>query len=107
VTRGVAEITRVAVAKGGDPLTLAGLAGVGDILLTCTGALSRNRAVGQALGEGKSLPEALALVGEVAEGVGTTKAAKALVDRLGVDAPIINAVYRVLYEGQPARDALL
>lgn len=107
VTRGVAEITRVAMAKGGEPLTLAGLAGVGDVLLTCTGALSRNRAVGQALGEGKSLDEALASVGQVAEGVRTTKAAKALVDKLGVDAPIISAVYRVLYEGQPARDALL
>jgi glycerol-3-phosphate dehydrogenase (NAD(P)+) len=107
VTRGVAEITRLAVAKGADPLTLAGLAGVGDVLLTCTGALSRNRAVGQAMGEGLSLEQALERVGQVAEGVETTRAAKALADQLGVEARIINAVYRVLFEAQPVRDALI
>ena len=107
VTRGVAEITKVAVAKGGNPMTLAGLAGVGDVLLTCTGGLSRNRAVGQALGEGLTLEEAVRKVKQVAEGVHTTKAAKQLVDKLDVDTPIIQAVYRVLYEDQPVRDALL
>ena len=107
VTRGVAEITRLAVAKGANPLTLAGLAGVGDVLLTCTGSLSRNRAVGEAMGRGLTLEAAVAEVKQVAEGVTTTQAAKALADKLKVDAPIINAVYRVLFAGQPTRDALL
>ncbi len=107
VTRGVSEITKVAVAKGANPMTLAGLAGVGDVLLTCTGGLSRNRAVGQLLGEGMTLDEAIREVKQVAEGVATTKAAKSLADQLGVDTPIIQAVYRVLYEDQPVRDALL
>jgi glycerol-3-phosphate dehydrogenase (NAD(P)+) len=107
VTRGVAEITRVAVAKGADPLTLAGLAGVGDVLLTCTGDLSRNLRIGEALGRGLSLPAAIEEVGEVAEGIETTRAAKALAGNLGVETPIINAVYRVLYENISPQDALL
>ena len=107
ITRGLAEITRVAVAKGANPLTLAGLAGVGDLVLTCTGSLSRNRAIGQALGEGKTLKQALVEVRQVAEGVRTAVSAKALVDKLGVYAPIIEAVYRTLHEDMPAREALL
>ena len=107
VTRGIAETSRLAVARGANPLTLAGLAGVGDMVLTCTGALSRNRAVGVALGQGKSVEEAIRGVREVAEGVSTAKSAAELARRLGVDAPISTAVYRVLYEGLPAREAIL
>jgi glycerol-3-phosphate dehydrogenase (NAD(P)+) len=107
ITRGVAEITRLAVARGGCAQTLAGLAGVGDLVLTCTGGLSRNRAMGQALGEGLTVPEALAKVGQVAEGVATCRAAFALATKLQVHAPIISAVYQVLYQGQPVRQALL
>ncbi|HET6346399.1 MAG TPA: NAD(P)H-dependent glycerol-3-phosphate dehydrogenase, partial [Myxococcota bacterium] len=107
ITRGVAEISRLAVAKGGNPLTLLGLAGVGDLVLTCTGGLSRNRAVGQALGEGKSVDVAVSGVRQVAEGVRTAAAAYRLAQKLGVDAPITSAVYRVLYEELPMRDAVL
>ena len=106
ITRGVAEMSRMAIAKGGQPQTLAGLAGVGDLVLTCTGALSRNRAVGQALGEGRTVAEALTAVGQVAEGVATSLAAYKLAQRLQVDAPIISAVFRVLYTGQPVQDAV-
>lgn len=106
ITRGLAEITRLAVAKGAHPMTLAGLAGMGDLVLTCTGGLSRNRAVGEKLGQGKTMNEALAEIGQVAEGVKTTLSAKQLADRLGVDAPITNAVYRVLYEDASIRDAV-
>ncbi len=107
ITRGVAEMTRMAVAKGAQPLTLAGLSGLGDLVLTCTGGLSRNRALGQALGEGKSVQQALVMVSQVAEGMVTTKAAYKMAQQCRVDAPIIGAVYRVLYEDQPARAALL
>lgn len=106
VTRGLSEITRIAVAKGANPLTLSGLAGVGDLMLTCTGGLSRNRAVGQALGEGKSLEEAQKSINQVAEGVKTAKSAYLLMEKLGVDCPIIEAVYRVLYAGVPLVDAV-
>jgi glycerol-3-phosphate dehydrogenase (NAD(P)+) len=106
MTRGIGEITRLAVALGGDPRTLAGLAGLGDLLLTCTGQLSRNRAIGVAIGQGKTLPQAVALVREVAEGVESARAAVALVRRTGVEAPILQAVFRVLHEAQPAREAL-
>lgn len=106
ITRGLAEITRLAVAKGAHPMTLAGLAGIGDLVLTCTGGLSRNRAVGQALGEGKTLQEAIASVREVAEGVVTAKSAYELAQKLEVDAPITSAVYKVLYEGVNIREAV-
>ncbi len=106
ITRGLAEITRFAVAKGANPLTLSGLAGMGDLVLTCTGGLSRNRAVGQALGEGKSLEQALKEVKQVAEGVRTTKSAYQLANRLNVDAPITRAVYSVLYENASIMDAV-
>jgi glycerol-3-phosphate dehydrogenase (NAD(P)+) len=95
------------VAKGGEPLTLMGLAGVGDLVLTCTGALSRNRAVGEAIGRGATVAEACTRVGQVAEGIGTTKAAYHLAQKLGVEAPITRAVYKVLYEGSAAQAALL
>ena len=106
ITRGLAEITRFAVATGGNPLTLSGLSGMGDLVLTCTGGLSRNRAVGQALGEGRTLDEALAEVKQVAEGVQTARSAYELAQRLKVDAPITEAVYRVLYEDIPVMNAV-
>ncbi len=107
VTRGLAEMNRLAVAKGANPLTLAGLAGVGDMILTCTGGLSRNRAIGQALGEGLTLKAAIHKVKQVAEGVKTTASAQRLAEQLNIDAPITNAVYSVLYAGEPVQNALL
>jgi glycerol-3-phosphate dehydrogenase (NAD(P)+) len=104
MTRGLAEISRRAVAQGGRPETLAGLAGLGDLVLTCTGALSRNRRVGQGLGRGLSLAEASA--GLVAEGVRTTLAACALAEREQVEMPISRQMRSVLHEGKPPREAL-
>ncbi len=106
ITRGLAEITRLAVAMGANPLTLAGLAGMGDLVLTCTGDLSRNRRVGLALGEGKSLDAILAELGEVAEGVITAKTAVALARELGVEMPITEQIHALLYEGKSAEQAL-
>jgi len=106
ITRGLAEITRVAVARGANPLTLAGLAGMGDLVLTCTGDLSRNRRVGLGLGKGQTLPEILAELGQVAEGVKTAKSARNLSLREGVDMPITQEVYAMLYEDKPVPDAL-
>ncbi len=105
LTRGLAEITRLAVALGGRAETLAGLAGLGDLVLTATGDLSRNRRVGQALGAGKSVAEALASR-SVAEGVRTTLAACALADRTGVDMPIARQMKAVLHEGKTPREAV-
>jgi glycerol-3-phosphate dehydrogenase (NAD(P)+) len=107
ITRGLAEISRLAVCKGANPLTLAGLAGIGDLVLTCTGDLSRNRTVGLRLGEGKPVAEVLAGMKQVAEGVKTTKSAHDLARRLQVDMPITEAVYRVLYENVPTHEATL
>ena len=98
ITRGLAEISRLAIAKGANPLTLAGLSGMGDLVLTCTGDLSRNRNVGLQIGQGKSLKEILGSMQMVAEGVRTTKSAKALSEREGVDMPITQEVYAMLYE---------
>lgn len=106
ITRGLAEISRLAVAQGANPLTLAGLAGMGDLVLTCTGDLSRNRRVGLGLGKGKSLPEILEELGQVAEGVKTTKSAHNLARRVGVEMPITAEVYAMLYEDKPVPDAL-
>lgn len=105
ITRGLAEISRLAIALGGRADTLAGLAGLGDLVLTCTGALSRNRRVGQALGRGQTLAEALA-PGLVAEGVRTTQAACDLAARAGIEMPICRQMHRVLYEGLPPRTAV-
>jgi len=104
ITRGLAEISRLAGALGGRPETLAGLAGLGDLVLTCTGALSRNRRVGQGLGRGLSLAEASA--GLVAEGVRTTLAACALAEQEGIEMPIARQMKAVLYEGKTPREAL-
>jgi glycerol-3-phosphate dehydrogenase (NAD(P)+) len=104
VTRGLAEITRLAIARGGRADTLAGLAGLGDLVLTCTGGLSRNRRVGQALGAGRTIEEATR--GLLAEGVRTTLAACTLAERAGIDMPIARAMRGVLYEGLEPRTAV-
>lgn len=107
ITRGLAEIGRLAAVKGANPLTLAGLAGMGDLVLTCTGDLSRNRTVGYELGKGRTLEDVLATLGHVAEGVKTTKSAHDLADKLHVELPIVAEVYRVLYEQKPALQAVV
>ena len=107
ITRGLAEMTRLGVARGGHPLTFAGLSGLGDLVLTCTGDLSRNRQVGLELGRGRTLSDILAGTKEVAEGVKTTAAAQELSTRVEVDMPITNEVYRVLYEDKEPRTAML
>jgi len=107
ITRGLAEIMRLGSKLGARPGTFAGLAGVGDLVLTCTGALSRNRAVGLEIGRGRALADVLAGRETVAEGVTTTESAKALAEREGVDMPIVAAVHRILFERQPARWALV
>lgn len=106
ITRGLHEITRLGVAMGGRPETFAGLAGMGDLVLTCTGSLSRNRRLGAALGEGKSLTEMLSETREVAEGVRTSKSANALAQQYKIDMPITTEMYRVLYENESPRDAI-
>jgi glycerol-3-phosphate dehydrogenase (NAD(P)+) len=106
ITRGLAEISRLGVALGADPLTFAGLAGMGDLILTCTGGLSRNRSVGVALGQGQRLPEILARMTMIAEGVETTRAAHALAQKTGIEMPIVTEVYAVLFEDRPAREAV-
>ncbi len=106
ITRGLAEIMRLGIAMGAHPQTFAGLAGVGDLVLTCTGSLSRNRQVGLEIGKGATLPEVLAGRETVAEGVVTTESARELAEARGVEMPIVNAVHRVLFEHQPARQAL-
>jgi glycerol-3-phosphate dehydrogenase (NAD(P)+) len=106
ITRGIAELGRLAIAKGGSVLSLAGLAGLGDLVLTCTGELSRNRTVGVEMGKGRSLDTVLRSLGHVAEGVTTAKSAYALGRQLNVDLPICTAVYRVLYENKPLHDAV-
>jgi glycerol-3-phosphate dehydrogenase (NAD(P)+) len=107
ITRGLAEITRLAVAMGANPLTLMGLAGIGDLVLTCTGNLSRNRRVGLALGQGKTLADVLAELGEVAEGVTTASSAHKLALKLGVQMPITAEVNAMLHEHKPAVAALM
>ena len=106
ITRGLAEITRLGLALGGRRDTFMGLAGLGDLVLTCTGDLSRNRRVGLLLAEGKTLPDILATLGHVAEGVSTAREVAALSARLGVDMPITNAVDGVLRGTLLARDAV-
>ncbi|HEY0797380.1 MAG TPA: NAD(P)H-dependent glycerol-3-phosphate dehydrogenase [Acidisarcina sp.] len=107
MTRGIAEIIRLAVACRGRRETLAGLSGLGDLVLTCTGALSRNRAVGIALGQGRPLPEILAgLEGKVAEGVRTTSAALGLAAKHGVEMPITKQVEAILHQARAPRDAI-
>ena len=106
ITRGLHEMTRLGVALGARPSTFAGLAGVGDLVLTCTGALSRNRALGFAIGQGATLEAALAGKETVAEGVRTAESALALATQCGVDMPIVQMVNRILFEGHAARNAV-
>ncbi len=106
ITRGLAEITRLARREGAQVDTLMGLAGLGDLVLTCTGTLSRNRFVGEELGKGRNLAEITAELNEVAEGINTARAVKKLADRAGLEMPITNEVNAVLYDGKSARDAV-
>jgi glycerol-3-phosphate dehydrogenase (NAD(P)+) len=106
ITRGLAEMARLGVALGAAPLTFAGLAGMGDLVLTCTGALSRNRALGVEIAKGTTLEAALAARETVAEGVITTQSARSLAEREGVEMPIVAAVHRILFEKQSPRDAI-
>ena len=107
ITRGLAEMTRLALACGGRASTMSGLAGLGDLVLTCTGGLSRNRSVGVALGKGQRLPEILAgMRGTVAEGVFTTTAAVGLAHAHGVEMPISEQMYAILHDGKSPRDAI-
>jgi glycerol-3-phosphate dehydrogenase (NAD(P)+) len=105
ITRGLAEMTRLALREGAKTETMMGLAGLGDLVLTCTGNLSRNRFVGQELGRGRSLRDIVAGMNEVAEGVKTTQAVRQLADSTGVEMPITNEVHAVLYEGKSASNA--
>jgi len=107
MTRGLAEITRIGVALGANPLTFAGLSGMGDLVLTCSGDASRNRRVGLALGQGKKMADILGEMRQVAEGLKTPKVAKELTAKLGVDSPIVDAMYTIIHEGVPVRDAIL
>ncbi len=106
ITRGLAEMTRLGTSLGAQPATFAGLAGIGDLVLTCTGSLSRNRAVGLAVGKGATLDEALHGKETVAEGVQTTRSALALSTREGVEMPIVTMVHRILFDHYPAREAI-
>ena len=106
MTRGLAELTRLAVTKGAHPLTLAGLAGIGDLVLTCNGELSRNRTVGFKLGQGMKIREILDAMKMVAEGVKTARSTYDLARKTQVEMPITEQVYRILYEDAPARDAV-
>ncbi len=107
ITRGLAEISRIAVAMGANPLTLMGLSGLGDLVLTCTGDLSRNRRVGLELGKGRKLEEVLAEMTQVAEGVKTAKSARDLSRKVGVELPICDQVYAIMYEGKSPRRAVV
>ncbi len=107
ITRGLAEITRLAVRRGANPLTLAGLAGMGDLVLTCTGDLSRNRTVGIELGKGRALAEILGGMKQVAEGVKTTQSAHDLGQRVGVEMPITQMVWSILYQGTPPAEGVV
>ncbi len=106
ITRGLAEITRLGVALGANPLTFAGLGGLGDLVLTCTGSLSRNRTVGLKLGEGRTLKQALAEMTMVAEGVRTAKSCWLLAAQVSVEMPILEQVYQILYEDKPCQAAV-
>ncbi len=106
ITRGLAEMTRLAIKLGGRGETMAGLAGMGDLVLTCLGNLSRNRQVGVALGQGRTLEQIISETRQVAEGVKTAKATQELSQRLGVELPITEGVYRMLYEGKTPQQLL-
>jgi glycerol-3-phosphate dehydrogenase (NAD(P)+) len=106
ITRGLAEITRLGITLGAQPMTFAGLAGMGDLILTATGALSRNRTLGVALGQGQTMDQALAGKAAVVEGVNTTRTAVALGERHGVELPIAREVSNILFHNKPPRQAI-
>lgn len=107
ITRGLAEMTRLAVSQGARLETMMGLAGLGDLVLTCTGSLSRNRYVGQELGKGRKLDEITAGMKEIAEGIKTTQAVNRLAFQSGVEMPITSEVHAVMYKDKPAREAVV
>jgi glycerol-3-phosphate dehydrogenase (NAD(P)+) len=107
ITRGLAEMTRLGLAMGAQASTFAGLAGMGDLVLTCTGDLSRNRSVGLQIGQGRQLSQILGEMRMVAEGVKTTESAYNLARKMGVEMPIIEQMYQMLYQDKPARQAVL
>ncbi|WP_347254848.1 NAD(P)H-dependent glycerol-3-phosphate dehydrogenase [Leminorella grimontii] len=107
ITRGLAEMSRLGAALGAEPSTFMGMAGLGDLVLTCTDNQSRNRRFGIMLGEGKSVSEAQALIGQVVEGYRNTKEVWILAQRYGVEMPITEQIYQVLYAGKNAREAAL
>jgi glycerol-3-phosphate dehydrogenase (NAD(P)+) len=106
ITRGLAEIIRLGTALGADPMTFAGLSGMGDLVLTCTSTLSRNYSVGVKLGRGETLDRILGAMTMVAEGVFTARSAYALSEKNGVDMPIVQEMYRILFENKPPQEAL-
>ncbi len=105
MTSGLAEISRLGVAMGANPLTFIGLSGVGDLIVTCTSVHSRNWRAGHMLGEGQKLDQILENMGMIVEGVSTTKAAVELAEQLGVEMPITQTIYRVLYQGEDIKQA--
>jgi len=106
ITRGLAEITRLGMAMGANPLTFAGLTGMGDLVLTCTGDLSRNRTLGLKIGKGMMLKDIMDGMNMVAEGVKTSISAYQLAKKMGVEMPIISQVYDVLYQGKDPKEAV-
>jgi glycerol-3-phosphate dehydrogenase (NAD(P)+) len=105
ITRGLHELTRLGIAMGGNPLTFAGLAGMGDLVATCISPQSRNRYVGEQLGQGRSLADIVTEMDQIAEGVMAARVVKELADQHGLDLPIVNEVYAVVVDGHPATDA--
>lgn len=106
ITRGIAEMTRLGVAMGGNPTTFAGLSGIGDLIVTCTSGHSRNRRAGELLGRGYTVDEALEKVNMVVEGVPTTKAGHALMLKYEIEMPILNAIYEALFENKSVKEAI-
>jgi glycerol-3-phosphate dehydrogenase (NAD(P)+) len=106
LTRGLAEMSRLGVAMGGKPATFSGLAGMGDLVLTCTGGLSRNRTLGTRLGRGEKLEDIMQGAKTVAEGVKTAKAARDLARKYGIEMPIVDEVYQLLYENKDPKRAV-
>ncbi|ABB24899.1 NAD(P)H-dependent glycerol-3-phosphate dehydrogenase [Pelodictyon luteolum] len=107
ITRGMAEISRLALKLGGDPMTISGLSGIGDLVVTCLSRHSRNRFVGEELGRGRSLDDIITHMNMIAEGVLSSKAVYALSSSLGVEMPITQAVYEMLFEAKPVEQAIL
>lgn len=107
ITRGLAEITRLGIAMGANPLTFSGLSGIGDLVLTCTGGLSRNRTLGVRIAKGEKLADILKGAATVAEGIKTTKAARDLARKYNIEMPVVEEVYRLLYEDKDPKQALM